>query len=361
MNLDTTNKSLEVVLGGAATTNQLDFITSYADYNGTLFTPGANDGTTNDTTAVTIVSAPAASTYRTVKFISVYNNDTAAADVTIQLNNNSTTRVILTVTLSAGEQLVHENGQWKILNTSGETKVTTPSSDHGLLSGLSDDDHSQYALLTGRAGDTYNVEEIRALNSNGLGLYDDAGNGIFVEDGGSVGIGTNAPNSALEIAGDLTLDSPNGLYLGGTAAANYLDDYEKGTYTVTCTPATSGSVTLDSAFDTLSYVKIGGWVHVQGYVRVSSVSSPSGIIEFSLPFTSASLSELSGRSAGSVIYYLLNLDDGHSQCNVFVPVNNTAFRLFQSGDNISWEQFGNGTNTLTGNEQFRFGFSYRTA
>jgi hypothetical protein len=67
--------------------------------------------------------------------------------------------------------------------------------------------------------------------------------------------------------------------------ANTLDDYQEGVYTATLTPRTSGSITLDSANNSLSYTKIGREVHVQGFLNVSSVSSPVGIIELNLPFS----------------------------------------------------------------------------
>src|SRR3989339_414385 len=43
--------------------------------------------------------------------------------------------------------------------------------------------------------------QVSAGDSNGLKLYDDGGNGIFVEDGGNVGIGTSDPNYKLDVAG----------------------------------------------------------------------------------------------------------------------------------------------------------------
>ena len=49
-----------------------------------------------------------------------------------------------------------------------------------------------------------------------------------------------------------------GVYLGGTGAANYLDDYEEGTFTATMVGSTSGSLNANSA----EYTKIGNTVHV---------------------------------------------------------------------------------------------------
>ena len=46
---------------------------------------------------------------------------------------------------------------------------------------------------------------ITATNDSGLALYDNASNGIFIEDGGNVGIGTTDPSEKLEVAGNLKL------------------------------------------------------------------------------------------------------------------------------------------------------------
>jgi len=72
-----------------------------------------------------------------------------------------------------------------------------------------------------------------------------------------------------------------GVYLGGTGSANYLDDYEEGTWTPT-TP--SGSWTVNSA----NYVKVGKLVHCNFSLTVTSAV---GAVDFyGLPFSSNAFS-----------------------------------------------------------------------
>ena len=101
--LDATTKSIVATMSGAAATTNPDFTAAYADNNGTVFTEGANDGALNGTNSVTLVAAPAASTRRTIKSITIENKDTAAVTLTISYNNNSTLRTLYKVTLNVGD------------------------------------------------------------------------------------------------------------------------------------------------------------------------------------------------------------------------------------------------------------------
>ncbi|SUZ93802.1 uncharacterized protein METZ01_LOCUS46656 [marine metagenome] len=70
-----------------------------------------------------------------------------------------------------------------------------------------------------------------------------------------------------------------------SADANRLDDYEEGTFTVTFA-CNTGTITIDTAYDTGHYVKIGRLVHINGFFLVSSVSSPAVTAKIhGLPFT----------------------------------------------------------------------------
>jgi len=102
--LDATTRKLEIVLAGAITTNQLEFVASYHD--STLAPPATNHGVSNNTTAVTLVAAPASGVQRTLDFLSIYNADTVSATVTVRLNDNATLRTIENVALPAGSSLI---------------------------------------------------------------------------------------------------------------------------------------------------------------------------------------------------------------------------------------------------------------
>lgn len=116
MILDATAKSIEIILGEAHTTSALPVVVAYVDLTTTTTTAGGSDTATNGTTAVTIVSAPAASTQRKINSISVTNDDTVPHDVTVRLNNNTTMRNIVTVTLQVGNTLeFRDTNGWKTL------------------------------------------------------------------------------------------------------------------------------------------------------------------------------------------------------------------------------------------------------
>ena len=79
-----------------------------------------------------------------------------------------------------------------------------------------------------------------------------------------------------------------GLYVGGTDAANYLDDYEEGTWT----PALEfggGTTGITYGEQTGHYTKIGRMVFVQADITLTSKGTDTGAAKMTgLPFTSSS-------------------------------------------------------------------------
>lgn len=72
-----------------------------------------------------------------------------------------------------------------------------------------------------------------------------------------------------------------------SADANTLDDFEKGNWTPTATPITSGTITLSSSSG--KYTKKGREVSLAGQLVVASASSPVGILNLGgLPFAGPS-------------------------------------------------------------------------
>lgn len=125
---DTINRSLEVKLAGAVATNQLPFVSSYIDVSQSTFAVSgvpSNTGASNNTTAVTLVAAPAAATSRQLKFLSVKNSDTVAATVIVQYNDNATLREIGRWTLAVNDTLQFIDGDgFNVVDTEGRLKYS---------------------------------------------------------------------------------------------------------------------------------------------------------------------------------------------------------------------------------------------
>ena len=86
-------------------------------------------------------------------------------------------------------------------------------------------------------------------------------------------------------------------------SSQLLNWYEEGVYTATLTCGTSGTITLNSSYNTLQYTRIGRMVYVSGYITASSVSSPLGSLRLNLPFLSGLLTQ---RASNASSYLQIN-------------------------------------------------------
>ena len=128
---------------------------------------------------------------------------------------------------------------------------------------------------------------IEAHGANSSGLLFTSGNQIQprknrAADDGNITLG-NSGNRFKDIY------LSGGTYVGGTGAANYLNDYEEGTYTpVWGTNSNSGSVGYSNQNG--SYTKVGRLCRVWFDITISSCSGQSGTPTITLPFNTAASS-----------------------------------------------------------------------
>jgi hypothetical protein len=113
----------------------------------------------------------------------------------------------------------------------------------------------------------------------------------------------------FELAANLVLASGQGIDFAATSdvtgiSSELLDDYEEGLFVTTVTCTSSGSYTLNSAYDSLAYTKVGRVVHIQGGIVITGESSPSGTLKLGLPFTIVSLGDLGDRTESPFLLHL---------------------------------------------------------
>lgn len=168
-------------------------------------------------------------------------------------------------------------------------------------------------------------------------------NTLYVDSANNrVGIGNTSPTQALDVTGDII--TSGGVYLGGTGSANYLDDYEEGTWTPT---VVSGTLTnLAQA----TYTKIGNVVHCQMKVNNFSDTSSSAVVEINLPFAAFS----NDRSVIATSVLSANVS-GLNDMNCYMDAGN-VIRFYSSVTGGSYDSLLH--SDLTSSSTMYVGFSY---
>ena len=102
--------------------------------------------------------------------------------------------------------------------------------------------------------------------------------------GGGTLVGTATPSftgNATITSGNLVIATAGkGLAIGGTGAANTLDDYEEGTWT----PAILGGSMTIGAIESARYTKIGNVVVLQGYLTLNNNGDGNSVEISGMPF-----------------------------------------------------------------------------
>src|SRR3990167_661609 len=150
--------------------------------------------------------------------------------------------------------------------------------DHGLLTGLTDDDHTQYALLAGRAGGQILIGGIAASENLTLQSTSHAtrgkilfGTSAYDEVNNRLGIGTDSPAQSLDIqTGDIYLTSDSneqlrfravgGTFLGAIlmnqGVANSLQLFASGDGATPVMTLRSGKVGINSVSNPTAYLEL---------------------------------------------------------------------------------------------------------
>lgn len=153
--------------------------------------------------------------------------------------------------------------------------------DHGGVGGLSDDDHSQYLLAGGTRvlsgdwdignGRMVQADKIRARDGDGLALYEDGGSGIFVKDGGNVGIGTVNAGAKLEV--DTTSAVIGQITKGASSQSANLHEFRNSADTVLAVISKAGAIGINTNdADNQDGISVGS--AESGQIRV--VGHPTG-------------------------------------------------------------------------------------
>jgi len=212
-------------------------------------------------------------------------------------------------------------------------------------------DGTTVGSIGGNSSDIY-------IGSGDTGLYFSTSNSAIYPVNTATGAGSDATTDIgypTRRVKDLYLSG--GVYLGGTGAANKLDDYEEGTWTPTVTANSGTQPTIVYGARYGSYTKIGNLVTIQGYFNLSSVSGTvSGVAQIGgLPFTISSSG--SDYSVGNFTGNGLNFS--RPACPGFTRISVSSFGFLSSSlDNTGW-----GWETVsifTSTDEVRLSITYQT-
>jgi hypothetical protein len=128
----------------------------------------------------------------------------------------------------------------------------------------------------------------------------------------------------LSVNGDITAD---GIYLGGTVAANYLDDYEEGTWTPTIRGRPTAGVGTYSQ-QVGRYTKVGNRVYITGRLIWSAHTGTGTMDLASMPFTSNSASN--NRPVINLFCENISLTAGNLATAALIDTNATTAQVFEA-------------------------------
>jgi len=118
--LSDTTHTLEFTTATAA---KIDYVVSHADITVSAFTPGGSQGSVSSITTTTHVEAPAASTQRQVKAMTLRNSGTDANTVVVKKRVSGTAYALFSASLGVEETLQYQDGHgWQVFDAAGRLR-----------------------------------------------------------------------------------------------------------------------------------------------------------------------------------------------------------------------------------------------
>ena len=228
----------------------------------------------------------------------VVGYDQATSKFYVLTNHSTTKRLVVDANGNTGLNITPDS-TW--LSTRTALQIGGSGCIFGRTSAGADGDLSIGQNVYQHSGGSF-----RRLDEDEASLYQQsAGKHTFKVAGSSTDNSTISFTDALTVNNSAVVELNQGQLKfpetqNASSDANTLDDYEEGVHTVSGTDD-SGTFTLQSGGDTLSYTKIGRQVTVAGELQINDLSSAgSGGLRFSLPFAVADQTETGDRFVGTV-------------------------------------------------------------
>lgn len=194
-----------IKVGGAGRTNDVPNLNDGNVFIGNASNQAETRGLTLDDIAATTTNK-----HFTASDETKLDGIETGADVTDSTNVDAAGAVMNSDTSTASMGFVIDEDT---MASNSETKVPTQQSVKAYVDANSIDPRDSF---TQNASQYIATEEIRARNVDGLKLNDDGGNGIFIKDGGNVGVGTTDPIKKVHCGGDIAIDA--NIFHSGTNA-----------------------------------------------------------------------------------------------------------------------------------------------
>ncbi len=215
-----------------------------------------------------------------------YNEDTATRAMTLDSSGNVLVGKTSASSATAGAELKNGDGSSAVIGTSNLT--TANSGRVAIFNRLATDgavvDFRKAGTSIGAIGVQSSDLVIHSNTSGHVGLQ--FGNTRLhpTDNAGSITDGVADLGFSNSRWKDLYLSG--GAYLGGTAAANALDDYEEGTFTPSLTFG-GNAASISYVTQVGKYTKIGNTVHCQIRIKLSNNGTSTGIAQIALPFAAS--------------------------------------------------------------------------